>query len=79
MVEIFAKHQIARLLIAHKYEPRNDDFACAKTKAQISCAVTAQLISAFIFAAQIVQMLYLLNPKFQASSHFLRLHKTVCV
>ena len=28
--------------------------ANAKTKAQISCAVTAQLISAFVFATQIV-------------------------
>ena len=29
---------------------RKPDFAYAKTKAQISCAVTAQLISAFVFA-----------------------------
>ena len=46
-------------------------FAYAKIKAQISCAVTAQLICAFVFATQIVQSLYFLNPKFQASSHFL--------
>ena len=31
------------------------DFAYAKTKAQISSAVTAQLISAFVFAKLIVQ------------------------
>ena len=31
----------------------NRVFAYAKTKAQISCAVTAQLISAFVFATQI--------------------------
>ena len=31
------------------------DFAYAKTKAQINCTVTAQLISAFVFATQIVQ------------------------
>ena len=30
-----------------------------------------QLISAFVFAAWIVQSLYFLNPKFQASSHLL--------
>ena len=30
------------------------DFAYAKTKAQISCAVTAQLISVFVFATRIV-------------------------
>ena len=29
---------------------RKPDFCIAKTKAQISCAVTAQLISAFVFA-----------------------------
>ena len=30
--------------------------------------VTAKLISAFVFATRIVQSLYFLNPKFQASS-----------
>ena len=37
----------------------------------LSFAVTAKLISAFVFAIQIVQSLYFLNPKFQASRHFL--------
>ena len=46
-------------------------FAYAKTKAQISCAVTAQLISAFVFATRIVQSLLFLNPKFQASNMLL--------
>ena len=46
----------------------NQQFAYAKPKAQISCAVTAQLISAFVFATGIVQSLVFLNPKFQASS-----------
>ena len=32
-------------------------------KAQISCAVTAELISAFVFATWTVQSLYFLNPK----------------
>ena len=36
-----------------------------KTKAQISCAVTMQLISLFILNARIVQFLDFLNPKFQ--------------
>ena len=31
-------------------------------------AVTAKLISAFVFATRIVQSLFFLNPKFQASS-----------
>ena len=51
------------------FEPRR--FAYAKTKTQIRFAVTAKLISAFVFATQIVQSLYFLNPKFQASSHLL--------
>ena len=32
---------------------------------------TAKLISAFVFATRIVQFLFYLNPKFQASSSFL--------
>ena len=51
----------------------------AKTKTQISFAVTAKLISAFVFAIRIVQLLYYLNPKFQASSHLLWLYSPVCV
>ena len=54
-------------------------FAYAKTKTQISCAVTAQLISTFVFAMRIVQSLYYLNPKFQASSHLVWLYSPVCV
>ena len=45
--------------------------AQVKTKAQISFAVTAKLICAFVFATRIVQFLFYLNPKFLASSSFL--------
>ena len=45
-------------------------FACAKTKTQISFAVTAQLIRAFVFPTLIVQFLFFLNQKLQASSRF---------
>ena len=41
--------------------------------------VTAKLISAFVFATRIVQFLFYLNPKFQASSSFLSLYRPVCV
>ena len=58
---------------------RNWLFAYAKTKTQISFAVTAKLISAFVFAIRIVQSLFYLNPKFQASSHLLWLNSPVCV
>ena len=64
------------------YEPRHEkktDFAYAKTKTQISFALTAKLISAFVFATKLVQFLYFLNPKFQASSYLLWLCRLVCV
>ena len=57
----------------------NRIFAYAKTKPQISCAVTAQLISAFVFATWIVQSLYFLYPKFRVSSYLLWLYSPVCV
>ena len=44
-------------------------FAYMKSKTQISCTITAQLISAFVFATWIVQSLYFLKTKFQASNH----------
>ena len=57
----------------------NQIFAYVKTKAQISFAVTAQLICAFVFVTKIVQFLSLLNQKFQASCSFLRLYRLACV
>ena len=64
------------------YEPRHEKtgfFAYAKKNTQVSFAVTAKLISAFVFATRIVQSLYFLNPKFQASRHILWLCSLVCV
>ena len=40
---------------------------------------SASRISAFVFATQIVQSLYFLKLKFQASSHLLYLYSLVCV
>ena len=54
-------------------------FAYAKIKAQISFAVTEKLICAFVFATRIVVFILFLNPKFQASSQALLLHRPVCV
>ena len=54
-------------------------FAYEKTKVQISFAVTVKLISAFVFATQIVQSVYFLNTKFHASSCYLLLCSPVCV
>ena len=49
---------------------RKPGFAYAKTKTQISFAVTAKLISAFVFATRIVQSLFFLNPKFKPLAMF---------
>ena len=46
---------------------------------QRSRSVTAQLISAFVFAARIVQFLLYLYPKFQDSSFLLWVYRSVCV
>ena len=64
------KHRLCRFM-------RKLDFAYAKTKAQISCAVTAQLISTFVFAQRIVQFLRYRYPKFQDSSFFLYVNRPV--
>ena len=58
---------------------KTDFFAYVKTKTQISFAVTAKLISTFVFATQTVQSLYFLNPKFHASRHLLWLYSPVYV
>ena len=70
------------MLKANLYEPRHEKTSflhMRKLKTQISFAVTVKLISAFVFATQIVQSLYFLYPKFQASSHLLWLYSPACV
>ena len=42
-------------------------------------SITANLICVFVFATRILQSLYFLNPKFQASSYLLWLYIPVCV
>ena len=51
---------------------RKPDFCICENK-------DAKLISVFVFATRIVQSLFFLNPKFQASSHLLWLYNLVCV
>ena len=50
-----------------------------KTKLQISCVVTAQLISTFVFATWLVQFFLYLYPNFQDSSFHLLVSRPVCV
>ena len=48
----------------------NQQSAKAKTKVQISFAVTAKLISAFVFATRMVQFFYFLNANSQPLTIF---------
>ena len=63
-------HGYANCLLPVSYEPHRKKTGFShmrKKKTQI----TAKLISAFVFAKKIVQSLYFLYVKFQASSHLL--------
>ena len=60
--------QLGNIISISAFAPESQQSAYAKTKTQISCAVIAQLISTFVFATWIVQCLFFLNLKFQASS-----------
>ena len=59
--------QLGMFIITWASSLENRLFAYAKTKTQISFAVTTKLISAVVFATWILRFLYFLNPKFQAS------------
>ena len=68
--------------VINRNEPRHEKTGflhVRKPKTQISFAVTAKLISAFVFATRIVQSLYFLYTNFQASSHLVWLYRPVCV
>ena len=66
------------------YEPRREKTGFSPMRKQrrrsaSQLPVTAKLISAFVFATRIVQFIFYLNPKFQASTSFLCLYRSVCV
>ena len=58
---------------------RKPTYRICKDKGAEQLRSTAKLISAFVFATQIVQSLFLLHLKFQASSLILSLHSSFCV
>ena len=72
------KSQPYYILIEPRYE-KTGFLHMQKIKTQISFAVIVKLISAFVLATRIVQFLFYLNPKCQASSHLLWLYSPVCV
>ena len=61
----------------HVFE--NQQSANAKTKAQISYAVTARLISTIVFVTRILQFLFYINPKSKVSILLLWLYSLDCV
>ena len=70
-------HNVLSVIFPTRINEQTCFYAYAKTKALISCMVTTQIISSFVFATYIVQYLYFLNPKFQVSSHLLWLYSFV--
>ena len=58
---------------------RKPAFCICENKDADQLRITAKLINAFVFALWIVQFLFYLNTKFQASSHLLLLYSQVCV
>ena len=89
VLHIIWTYMIARIAIdagkgkvSNIFEPRREKTGylhMLKTKTQISIAVTAKLISAFVFATRLVQSLYFLDMKFLVSSHLVWLYSLVCV
>ena len=81
--EVIQKASRRKTLVAQgtSDEPRREKtgFAYSKIKAQISFAVPAKIISAFVFTTRIVLFLYFLNSKFPVSSDLLCLYSSVCV
>ena len=70
--QVFGTHEMSR--------PMGKPTICiGENKGADQFAVTAKLISAFVFATRTVQFLFYLNPKFQASSLLLCLYRPVCV
>ena len=55
------------------------NFAYGKIKTQISSAITAQLISAFIFTIRMIQFLFFFYINFHDSSFLLCVCRPVCV
>ena len=79
---LFAVHPIHTECVSiYEIMTRTPAFAYMRKHALISCAVNAQLISAFVSAQKIVQSLYmyLLNSNFQDSSHLMWLHSHIFV
>ena len=72
-----AAHWIEMFDLSHVM--RKPTFCICLNKGADQLRTTAKLISTFVFATSIVQFLFYLYPKFQASSLLIRLYRPVCV
>ena len=70
--EYSAKVNMSRIM-------RKPEFCLCENKSADQLQVTAKLICTFVFATRIVQFVFFLNLKFQASSMLLWLYRSVCV
>ena len=61
------------------FEPRREKTGLLHMRKQRRRSASLKLISAFVFATEIVRSLFFLNLKFNASSHLLWLYSLVCV
>ena len=58
---------------------RKPDFCLCENKGADQLRGNPEADHAFVFATRIVQFLFYLNPKLQASSSFLSLYRPICV
>ena len=68
-------HMIIRMSLVM----RKPAFCICENKDAVQLRGNREADPVFVFTTQIVQSLYYLNPKFQASSHLLWLYGPVCV
>ena len=76
---VFIRLPLLRLLYLSLVVRKPAFCICENKDADQLRSNTAKLISAFVFSTQIVQSLYVLNTKFEESSHFVWLYSLVCV
>ena len=83
LVQVTVSFLFLRIYEMSRIIRKADFYLCKNKDADQLCsnctAVTAQLISAFVFATWMVQFLLYLYPKFQYSSFLLWVYRPVCV
>ena len=78
LLEVLSGERLVSTCTIRAVSCENLLFVYAKTKAQIRCAVTVQLICTFVFATEILQSLYFLNPNFKPLAIFVVVQPDLC-